>query len=79
MGAKNTYRLRRHNFSCRTKTPCYCANCKQALTISKILDSESAWCPQCKEVVDVSWFRVQSWIMGVLVVLAGGTSAELWV
>ena len=79
MGARYVFRSRRHIFCYRTKTPCYCANCKQALSISRILDSQSAWCPECKEIVDISCFQVQSWIMGVLVVLAAVANAELWV
>lgn len=50
-------------------TPCYCANCKKELPICRISDAESAWCPRCKRIVDMSCFQVPGWIVGIVVML----------
>lgn len=50
-------------------TPCYCANCKEKLAISRISDENSAWCPQCRRIVDMSCFQVPGWVLGVVVML----------
>ncbi|MGE0755700.1 MAG: hypothetical protein AB7O38_01705 [Pirellulaceae bacterium] len=51
-------------------SPCYCAHCKRPLTSSRILDERSAWCAQCRNIVDVACFQVPSWVVGVTVFLA---------
>ena len=78
MCARSRSRLRSWVVGCRLNTPGYCAHCKKSLSISKIFDAETAWCPQCREVVGISWFQLQSWVLGVVVLLAAGTSARLW-
>ena len=58
--------------------PCYCAKCRRALSTSKIFDPKSAWCPECKNIVDMTCFQVPSWVMGVLMALVAGTQSHLW-
>ncbi len=50
-------------------SPCYCANCKEPLTAMRIVDEHSAWCPSCREVRETSAFQVESWAIGVAVLL----------
>ncbi len=50
-------------------SPCYCNECKDPLTESRLLDESYGWCPRCKGVVTTSWFKVPSWTMGGLVFL----------
>lgn len=45
-------------------SPCYCAECKRPLTESRILDENSAWCPNCKNIVDTTFFQVPAWVLG---------------
>jgi hypothetical protein len=51
-------------------TPCYCAACKKELPVASISDEDAAWCPDCRRVVDMSWFQLPSWITALLLVLA---------
>jgi len=51
-------------------TSCYCASCKEELAIFRITDEDLAWCPECRRVVDMSWFQVPGWVLGVVVMLA---------
>ena len=50
-------------------SPCYCNECKDPLTESRLLDERYGWCPRCKGVVTTSLFQVPSWAMGGLVFL----------
>lgn len=50
-------------------SPCYCGQCKRPLTDSRVLDNKHAWCPDCKEIVNSSWFQTKSWTIGATAVL----------
>ena len=50
-------------------SPCYCDECRDPLTESRLLDERYGWRPRCKGVVTTSLFQVPSWTMGGLVFL----------
>ena len=50
-------------------SPCYCDECGDPLTESRLLDSHYGWCPRCKGIVPTSLFQVPSWAMGGVVFL----------
>ena len=50
-------------------TPGYCASCKKELSVSSISEQDAAWCPECRDVVDISWFRIPNWVAALLVTL----------
>lgn len=47
-----------------------CARCKQGIDNRAILGPNQAWCGNCHDVVQLSSFQVQGWVMGVVVILA---------
>jgi hypothetical protein len=50
-------------------TPCYCASCKIELPTSCVSQARFAWCPRCRHLVAMSCFKVQGWVVAVLLVL----------
>ena len=50
-------------------TSCYCGRCKKSLSASRVLDSQHAWCPRCQVFVHMAGFQMQSWTIGVVVLL----------
>ena len=54
----------------RAKPDAPIMQCKKPLTTGRVMDKRHAWCPKCREIVDTSAFQVQSWTVGVTVVLA---------
>ena len=46
-----------------------CAKCKHSVDRDRIVDNDTAWCSRCFDIVHLSAFQIQGWILGVLVVL----------
>ena len=47
-----------------------CSHCKNSIDRRTILGRNSAWCSHCHDVVQLSCFQTQGWILGVVLVLA---------
>ncbi|NIL98521.1 MAG: hypothetical protein GTO62_15700 [Planctomycetales bacterium] len=47
----------------------YCSSCKLSLDTQYITGENAAWCPACRDHVELSVFQVPGWTVGVLLLL----------
>lgn len=58
-------------------TLCYCDRCKKSLSDSHLVDKRNVWCPKCESLVRPSSIRMESWVLGVVVILLGNSMFHL--
>ncbi|MFN3189521.1 MAG: hypothetical protein ACE361_03275 [Aureliella sp.] len=59
-------------------TDFYCDQCRKPLSQKVAMDDNHAWCECCKAVVVKSNLRMQPWMLGVIVALAGCFVLRIW-
>ena len=55
-------------------TACYCERCRRPLAESRLVDSSSAYCPECQVVENTTGFQTKPWMVGVAALVAANFS-----